>query len=550
MGSAAAWLATPPADNPDRGVAQLRSLVAMAALLGDQRPLNEVIEVAAEAARAALGAASVSISRWEPQHNVLRTMVNVGHLGPDEERFPADEVCPGKQWWFAGAEAAEVAGRIHFATLDGDDPVSVDLLRSVAKESAIAVPIVVEGATWGELWATTARAQPRFQRHDAEFMLAIAAHIAAGIASATWRERLAVLAYTDPLTGLANRRAFNEQLEGLMVEGAASRHLVLLVCDVDDLKGINDGLGHTTGDEAIVRVAHALQAAVATMPSALAGRIGGDEFCVLLDSHDVDVARAVAEQANRTLAEMDGPHVSLSCGIASSAGVTRMPELFHLADTAQFTAKRAGPGNVCVAGEPGVPSAAAYPRHDRQRRRLRGSRVVGSNVIADVLGLLDDTRGVAEPDDRLVAVAMRLADTLDATGWAVSLVRPDLDEIRTVRTMDTERAPVLGLPDQRWTSQPGTYRLSDYPRTAEVVTAGAVAVQYADGPEADPLEVALLNELGSCAVLITASSSAAVGTYLLELYADARTADLDDAAPWVRLLVAEAVRGARAGAPR
>lgn len=565
MGSAAARLAELPVNDPGRGVAQLRSLVAMATLLGDHRPLDEVIEVAAEAARTALGAASVSISRWEPQRGVLRTMVNVDDLGPHEDRRPRDDVRPGEQWWFAGAGGGEVGAKVGFATSDGDDPASVDRLRSSGKASAIAVPIVVERAMWGELWATTAASSPRFDRDHAEFMLAIAAHIAAGIASATWRERLAALAYTDPLTGLANRRAFNERLERLMADGAAAGPLVLLVCDVDGLKGINDRLGHTTGDQAIVRVARALQAATAQvqplpacgrspasgLPSALAGRIGGDEFCVLLEGYDVEVACGVAEQANRALSKMGGPHVSLSCGIATSDGLTRMQELFHLADTAQFTAKRAGPGNVCVAGETGIHSPPARALDGSERRRLRGSRTVGGNrALADVLGLLDDTLGVAAPDDRLVAVAMRLADALDATGWAVSLVRPDHDQIRTLRTMDTERAPVLGMPDQRWISQPPVYRLSDYPRTADVVGSGTVRVLHADDPEEDPLEVALLDELGSCAVLVAASSSAAAGTYLFELYADARTADLDDAAPWVRLLVAEAVRGAGAAGPR
>ena len=564
MGSAARRLDAPPVDDAGRGVAQLRSLVAMATLLSDHRPVDEVIEVAAEAARAALGAASVSISRWEPQRGVLRTMVNVGDLGPAAQRRPRDEVSPSQQWWLVGA-SGQVQTKIHFATVDSGDAEVVERLRSVGKSSAIAVPIIVERATWGELWATTAASSPPFARDHGEFMLAIAAHIAAGIASATWRERMAALAYTDPLTGLANRRAFNERLERLMAEGAAAQPLVLLVCDVDGLKGINDRLGHTTGDQAIVRVARALQAATAGLPtpspsgraavprapSALPGRIGGDEFCVLLEGHDVEVACDLAERANSTLLKMEGPRVSLSCGIASGAGLARMQELFHLADTAQFGAKRAGPGNICVAGEAGLHSPPALSLDGRERRRLRRSRTVGGNgVLADVLALLDDTLGVAAPDDRLVAMAMRLADALDATGWAVSLVRPDRDEIRTWRTMDTERATVLGMPDQRWITQPPQYRLSDYPRTADVVRSGTVKVLHADDREEDRLEVALLEELGSCAVLVTASSSAAAGTYLFELYADARTADLDDAAPWVRLLVAEAVRGAGAAGPR
>ena len=64
----------------------------MAAAAAGAHDLEEVLEVAAEEARAAIGAASLSVSRWEREQGALRTIINVGELGPEEERYPATEV--------------------------------------------------------------------------------------------------------------------------------------------------------------------------------------------------------------------------------------------------------------------------------------------------------------------------------------------------------------------------------------------------------------------------------------------------------------------------
>src|SRR5918911_3181385 len=71
--------------------AQLRALIDVAAVAASAHRLEEVLELAAERALAAMGAASLSISRWETDAGVIRTLVNVGELGPGEERFPENE---------------------------------------------------------------------------------------------------------------------------------------------------------------------------------------------------------------------------------------------------------------------------------------------------------------------------------------------------------------------------------------------------------------------------------------------------------------------------
>jgi diguanylate cyclase (GGDEF)-like protein len=152
-------------------------------------------------------------------------------------------------------------------------------------------------------------------------------------------------ARTDPLTGLANRRAMVDTAERF---AASSTGAALVVIDLDRFKDVNDRYGHEAGDAVIRTTSERLQARLAG--SGLLARIGGDEFAVVLDDHDVERATAVA----RTLAdvvrepmEVSGRAVRLeaSIGVASTAfGDDRSCELVRWADSAMHAAKRAGGG--------------------------------------------------------------------------------------------------------------------------------------------------------------------------------------------------------------
>ena len=144
------------------------------------------------------------------------------------------------------------------------------------------MPILVEGEAWGEVYATTAPGQPHFRSEDVAFLETIAGQLAVAIGRAELFSRVSRLAYEDALTGLANRRALEERLQRAVAR-AADRNatLAVLLCDVDELKAINDEQGHDAGDRALQRVAEALVAAAAPRPGNLVGRLSGDEFCVV-----------------------------------------------------------------------------------------------------------------------------------------------------------------------------------------------------------------------------------------------------------------------------
>jgi diguanylate cyclase (GGDEF)-like protein len=347
--------------------AQLYALVELAAAVAAAHRLDDVLELAAQRSLEAIGAASLSIGRWESGWIV--TLVNVGDLGPGEQRFPEDERYPLDDYPTTAAVLA-TGGMMAAAVDDPDtDPAHRELLRSLGKESSLTVPIAIEGATWGELWAATAAGQPRLSERDGVFLRAIADQIATAIGRAELFAQVEALAFTDPLTGLANRRVLEQELERSCDDPAGPESPALLLCDIDGLKAVNDASGHEAGDRVIVAVATALSEAAAGHPDAVVSRIGGDEFCVLLPSGDADAARAIAEQAARRLADNEALPLGISCGVAARGeGRDRPAALLRAADFAQYRAKHAGPGVAVEAAEPGAPAVPPRPGTPRTYR--------------------------------------------------------------------------------------------------------------------------------------------------------------------------------------
>jgi diguanylate cyclase (GGDEF)-like protein/PAS domain S-box-containing protein len=165
-----------------------------------------------------------------------------------------------------------------------------------------------------------------------------------------YEARLRHLADHDPLTGLLNRRAFEESLEAHVARtrryGAAG---ALLLLDLDGFKDVNDTYGHHAGDELLVRVAGALAGRL--RETDVLARLGGDEFAVLLPMESADAAELVARALVDVVRELDGG-VTVSVGVApvdDAEGVTAAALMID-ADRAMYAAKDAGRDGVRVHG--------------------------------------------------------------------------------------------------------------------------------------------------------------------------------------------------------
>lgn len=165
----------------------------------------------------------------------------------------------------------------------------------------------------------------------------------------------------DPLTGLKNRRSFDEHLQRVWMQAQRdSRTVAVLMMDADDFKLYNDTYGHPAGDEVLRRIG-AVMREFGRRPLDLAARYGGEEFALIMSDVTVEHAGKVAEQLRAAVAGMGIAHassrtgntVTLSLGVAvGRAAIGRTPHgLVKLADEALYAAKAAGRNCVVVRGQ-------------------------------------------------------------------------------------------------------------------------------------------------------------------------------------------------------
>ncbi|MEZ2331669.1 GGDEF domain-containing protein [Mesorhizobium sp. RCC_202] len=161
--------------------------------------------------------------------------------------------------------------------------------------------------------------------------------------------------HTDPLSGILNRRGFEERAARLLEQcDKAGFPVALVLADLDHFKALNDQHGHEAGDRVIVDFAAKLRAA--TGARGAAGRIGGEEFAVLLPLTDLAAARLFAEAIRTfysagTIVGLPGVKVTASFGVAARTGKEGLPPMMRRADEALYKAKKNGRDSVRLSYE-------------------------------------------------------------------------------------------------------------------------------------------------------------------------------------------------------
>jgi diguanylate cyclase (GGDEF)-like protein len=210
--------------------------------------------------------------------------------------------------------------------------------------NVVVAPVTVDGEDLGVAVAEWGGGtEARIPRATVQAFAQASMHTALALRNAELLGEVERLATRDSLTGLANRRLFDESLSR---EAARSQRLgaplSLLVFDIDHFKQVNDSYGHQTGDRVLREVAAAL--VTNTKGFDVAARYGGDEFVVLLPGCKLDDAQRVAQRVQREIARQVG-----DAPVTVSAGVATMPDNAHdserliaAADAALYEAKRTG----------------------------------------------------------------------------------------------------------------------------------------------------------------------------------------------------------------
>lgn len=250
---------------------------------------------------------------------------------------------------------------------DADAPES--MFGRLGYRASMVAPITVLGRMWGCLTVLAddpASLTDEHLRRLTEFT----ALIAVSITNIEDRAALAAQASTDPLTGVANHRAFQERLVADLAR--ARRYgspVAVAMIDVDHFKQVNDAGGHEAGDERLVRIAQCLSDA-ARAEDTLA-RVGGDEFAWILPETSAREAVVALERVRRRIGQVvDGapprtasrprmPPVTISAGVCDSTLSSDPTELVRLADRALYASKENGRDQVRLY-EPAAP--AAMPR--------------------------------------------------------------------------------------------------------------------------------------------------------------------------------------------
>ena len=192
-------------------------------------------------------------------------------------------------------------------------------------------------------------------------------------------QELKVLAITDGLTGLSNRRNFNQRLEEEWRRSAREHHPIsLLIFDIDYFKDYNDNYGHQLGDACLVKIANFLkQSDVTKRPGDLVARYGGEEFVVLLSDATKKYAEQVAEKIRSGIADLKMIHeasavqgfdyVSVSVGVATETDVNQseVKTLIRKADQALYRAKAQGRNRVFVYGTEYEATISTVPFHKK-----------------------------------------------------------------------------------------------------------------------------------------------------------------------------------------
>lgn len=225
-----------------------------------------------------------------------------------------------------------------------DDPTHNPVLIRAGVKSYIALPLRVGPTTIGVLFIHNFA--PRDYEHDLPVLQIFADHASIAILNARHTDSLVKRAATDSLTGLPHHRSFYDSLRNEIRDNRAP--FALLLCDVDDFKGVNDFQGHLAGDEYLQLIAQDLM--LTCRPEDSAFRYGGDEFAVILRNARAEEAQAMAEQILRSLDHsLKGrisnhllvPTLSIGAALYPDHAATA-EDLVARADTAMYAAKKRG----------------------------------------------------------------------------------------------------------------------------------------------------------------------------------------------------------------
>jgi diguanylate cyclase (GGDEF)-like protein len=210
--------------------------------------------------------------------------------------------------------------------------------------SGLVVPLRGEAKSIGSLAAISRSSTPSFPEETVTALEGIARRAGPALWTARLFAEARQQADLDSLTGLYNRRSFHDFLAREVARARRyERRLTVIVLDLDNFKRINDQIGHLGGDTVLAEIAERIRKVVRS--SDIAGRVGGDEFAVILPESGRADGERLAERIRRTLATASSSSartLEVSAGVAELGREEGPTDLFERADQALYRAKESG----------------------------------------------------------------------------------------------------------------------------------------------------------------------------------------------------------------
>jgi diguanylate cyclase (GGDEF)-like protein/PAS domain S-box-containing protein len=303
-------------------------------------------------------------------HGIVGTLLPANNLfvalydeKKDELSFPyyVDEhdLAPAPRKLDSGTLSAEVirSGQALLLTPDTDVALSEHIDTIIGKDSLdwLGVPLNSSKGIIGALVVQSYSGEVRYTEQDKSLLQFVSNQIASAIVRKQNEAWLQYIAHHDPLTDLPNRELFHDRLQTALARARRNKErLAVLYIDLDGFKEVNDGHGHAVGDLLLQEVAQRIRRCL--RESDTVGRIGGDEFVVLLNNitlpeHGAVVAEKIRAVLDRPF-ELGGKRLHIS----SSIGVAAYPEhgddnkqLIRHADEAMYVAKKNGGNRLLMA---------------------------------------------------------------------------------------------------------------------------------------------------------------------------------------------------------
>lgn len=435
-----------------------QSLLAFSQALAHVSEPFEAVSLLAATVPEITGADDATVYLWDESHRALVPRVRarddgtcddllaaLGAIAPmhlqhsppeDESATPVDAHSP-----LLRRLVEEHAPIVIDASCGHDDLVA--WLERSGYQQAVCAPIFASGLLLGVV-ATFFLTPPQPSiEEDSELLSRLTSLVdqaGASVRNLELVERVRHLAWHDPLTGLANRRLFEDRVDQeLSRSQRAGDPVCLFFIDLDNFKGVNDVHGHATGDALIKEVADRLRSSIRQQDTA--ARVGGDEFVLLLPS--ISDPKHIVELAQRTLAILRAPFVfdDLEITVSASIGIAVAPEhgtsyddLVNHADHAMYRAKAQGRDSftlfrpVAVEGTPFLEDERALVT-DLVRALRHGELFVLFQPCVDLVsGQIESvealvrwhhpTEGVIEPSAFIAAVE-RSAVVVDLDRWVL-----------------------------------------------------------------------------------------------------------------------------------